>query len=110
MTLKNRIFLDALKRENNQEYVPVWLLRQAGRYLPEYMKIRSQYSDFFQMNKKPEVCKELTLQPLQRYPLDAAITSLIFLQFQMLWECLLSLFQAKDQYLEIQFVMIMLLN
>ena len=74
MTLKNRIFLDALKRENNQEYVPVWLLRQAGRYLPEYMKIRSQYSDFFQMIKKPEVCKELTLQPLQRYPLDAAIT------------------------------------
>ena len=38
------------------------------------MKIRSQYSDFFQMIKKPEVCKELTLQPLQRYPLDAAIT------------------------------------
>ncbi len=74
MTLKNRIFLDALKRENNQEYVPVWLLRQAGRYLPEYMKIRSKYSDFFQMIKKPEVCKELTLQPLQRYPLDAAIT------------------------------------
>ena len=74
MTLKNRIFLDALKRENYQEYVPVWLLRQAGRYLPEYMKIRSQYSDFFQMIKKPEVCKELTLQPLQRYPLDAAIT------------------------------------
>ena len=74
MTSKNRIFLDALKRENNQEYVPVWLLRQAGRYLPEYMKIRSQYSDFFQMIKKPEVCKELTLQPLQRYPLDAAIT------------------------------------
>ena len=74
MTLKNRIFLDALKRENNQEYVPVWLLRQAGRYLPEYMKIRSQYSDFFQMIKKPDVCKELTLQPLRRYPLDAAIT------------------------------------
>ena len=74
MTSENRILLDALKRENNQEYVPVWLLRQAGRYLPEYMKIRSKYSDFFQMIKKPEVCKELTLQPLQRYPLDAAIT------------------------------------
>ena len=74
MTLKNRIFLEALKRSNDQANIPVWLLRQAGRYLPEYMKIRSQYSDFFQMIKKPEICKELTLQPLQRYPLDAAIT------------------------------------
>ena len=74
MTLKNKIFLDALKRENHQEKIPVWLLRQAGRYLPEYMKIRSQYSDFFQMIKKPEICKELTLQPLHRFPLDAAIT------------------------------------
>ena len=74
MTLKNKIFLDALNRENHQEKIPVWLLRQAGRYLPEYMKIRSQYSDFFQMIKKPEICKELTLQPLNRFPLDAAIT------------------------------------
>ena len=74
MTLKNKIFLEALKRNNNQANIPVWLLRQAGRYLPEYMKIRSEYSDFFQMIKKPDVCKELTLQPLRRYPLDAAIT------------------------------------
>ena len=74
MTLKNRIFLEALKRNNNEANIPVWLLRQAGRYLPEYMKIRSEYSDFFQMIKKPDVCKELTLQPLRRYPLDAAIT------------------------------------
>ena len=74
MTLKNNIFLDALKRNNNQSAVPVWLLRQAGRYLPEYMKIRSQYSDFFDMIRQPEICKELTMQPLRRYPLDAAIT------------------------------------
>ena len=74
MTLKNKIFLAALKRNNNEVNIPVWLLRQAGRYLPEYMKIRSEYSDFFQMIKQPDVCKELTLQPLRRYPLDAAIT------------------------------------
>ena len=74
MNSKNSIFLDALRRENNQENIPVWLLRQAGRYLPEYMKIRSQYSDFFDMIRKPDICKELTLQPLRRYPLDAAIT------------------------------------
>ena len=74
MNSKNSIFLDALRRENNQENIPVWLLRQAGRYLPEYMEIRSQYSDFFDMIRKPDICKELTLQPLRRYPLDAAIT------------------------------------
>ncbi len=74
MTLKNKIFLEALNRNNNEVNIPVWLLRQAGRYLPEYMKIRSEYSDFFQMIKKPDVCKELTLQPLRRYPLNAAIT------------------------------------
>ena len=74
MNSKNSILLDALRRENNQENIPVWLLRQAGRYLPEYMKIRSQYSDFFDMIRKPDICKELTLQPLRRYPLDAAIT------------------------------------
>ena len=74
MTLKNKIFLEALKRNNNEANIPVWLLRQAGRYLPEYMKIRSEYSDFFQMIKKPDVCKELTLQPFRRSPLDPAIT------------------------------------
>ena len=74
MTLKNKIFLAALNRNNNEVNIPVWLLRQAGRYLPEYMKIRSEYSDFFRMIKKPDVCKELTLQPLRRYPLNAAIT------------------------------------
>ena len=74
MTSQNKIFLEALKRENNQARVPIWLLRQAGRYLPEYMEVRKNYSDFFEMIKKPEVCNELTLQPLRRFPLDAAIT------------------------------------
>ena len=74
MTSQNNIFLNALSRENTKENIPVWLLRQAGRYLPEYMEIRSQYPDFFDMIRKPDICKELTLQPLRRYPLDAAIT------------------------------------
>lgn len=72
--LKNRIFLDALNRKNQKGYVPVWFLRQAGRYMPEYRSIRSKYTDFFDMIKKPEVCCELTLQPLRKFPLDAAIT------------------------------------
>jgi uroporphyrinogen decarboxylase len=70
----NDNFLNALQRTNANRYVPVWLLRQAGRYLPEYRKIRAKNEDFFAMIKKPEVCCELTLQPLRRFKLDAAIT------------------------------------
>jgi len=72
--LKNNHYLNALHQKNEALNVPVWLLRQAGRYLPEYMEIRSKFPDFFAMIKTPEICKELTLQPLRRFPLDAAIT------------------------------------
>ena len=72
--MKNNYYLKALNKKNETPNVPVWLLRQAGRYLPEYREIRSKFPDFFQMIKSPEVCKELTLQPLRRFPLDAAIT------------------------------------
>tara|TARA_B100000287_G_scaffold158349_1_gene149393 strand:- start:4616 stop:5635 length:1020 start_codon:yes stop_codon:yes gene_type:complete len=72
--LKNNNFLNALNKNNDALNVPVWLLRQAGRYLPEYREVRAKYPDFFEMIKSPSVCKELTLQPLRRFPLDAAIT------------------------------------
>ena len=70
----NNYFLKALNRENEAPYIPVWLLRQAGRYMPEYREVRSQYKDFFEMIKEPEICKDLTLQPLNVFDLDAAIT------------------------------------
>ena len=70
----NNYVLKALNQENEAPYIPVWLLRQAGRYMPEYREVRSQYKDFFEMIKKPEICKELTLQPLNAFDLDAAIT------------------------------------
>ena len=72
--LDHRVYLDALNQTNNKPYVPVWFLRQAGRYMPEYRSVRSKFSDFFEMIKQPEVCCELTMQPLNKFPLDAAIT------------------------------------
>lgn len=63
--------LNALKGEN-RERPPVWLMRQAGRYLPEYRKIREKAS-FTEMTQSPELIAEVTQLPLRRYPLDAAI-------------------------------------
>lgn len=68
---RRQVFLKALKREP-VPYTPIWLMRQAGRYLPEYRKVREQYS-FLEMCRTPEVAAEITLQPLRRFELDAAI-------------------------------------
>ncbi len=70
--LKNDTFLRALLREP-VEYTPVWMMRQAGRYLPEYRATRTQAGDFMSLCKNAELACEVTLQPLDRYPLDAAI-------------------------------------
>ncbi|MDD4753975.1 MAG: uroporphyrinogen decarboxylase, partial [Desulfitobacteriaceae bacterium] len=67
----NDTFLRACRREE-VEYTPVWLMRQAGRYLEEYMKIRRKYS-FIEMCKTPELATEITLQPVRRLGVDAAI-------------------------------------
>ncbi len=71
-TLANDIFLRALRREPT-DYTPVWLMRQAGRYLPEYNVTRGQAGNFMALMQDPERATEVTLQPLERYPLDAAI-------------------------------------
>ncbi|CAB1370778.1 uroporphyrinogen decarboxylase [Denitratisoma oestradiolicum] len=69
---KNDTFLRALRREA-VEYTPVWLMRQAGRYLPEYCETRKRAGSFLQLCKSPSMACEVTLQPLARYDLDAAI-------------------------------------
>ncbi len=71
-TLANDTFLRALRREPT-DYTPVWFMRQAGRYLPEYNVTRAQAGNFIALMQDPARATEVTLQPLNRYPLDAAI-------------------------------------
>jgi uroporphyrinogen decarboxylase len=70
--LKNYTFLRALLRQPTV-YTPVWLMRQAGRYLPEYRATRERAGSFMDLAKNPDMATEVTLQPIDRYALDASI-------------------------------------
>ena len=70
--LKNDIFLRALLRQP-VDRTPIWIMRQAGRYLPEYRATREKAGDFMSLCKNAELACEVTLQPLERFDLDAAI-------------------------------------
>jgi len=70
--LQNDRLIRALLREP-VDVTPVWMMRQAGRYLPEYREIRKQAGSFMNLCTNPELACEVTLQPLERFPLDAAI-------------------------------------
>jgi uroporphyrinogen decarboxylase len=70
--LKNDRFLRALLKEP-VDVTPVWMMRQAGRYLPEYRATRARAGSFMELCMNPELACEVTIQPLERFPLDAAI-------------------------------------
>lgn len=71
-SLQNDTLIRALLRQPTA-YTPVWLMRQAGRYLPEYNETRRRAGSFLALCKTPSLAAEVTLQPLERFPLDAAI-------------------------------------
>lgn len=70
--LKNDTVIRALLRQSTA-YTPIWIMRQAGRYLPEYNQTRARAGSFLKLCKNPDFCTEVTLQPLARFALDAAI-------------------------------------
>ncbi len=67
-----KVFVDACFGKETP-YTPVWMMRQAGRYLPEYMEVRRKVGNFLDMTRNPEIVAEITLQPIKRLDVDAAI-------------------------------------
>jgi len=70
--MKNTLMLDAAQGKS-QSHVPVWVMRQAGRYLPEYHEVRNKAQDFFNLCETPAYACEVTLQPIDRFALDGSI-------------------------------------
>ena len=71
VTVEPNLFLRAARRET-VERTPIWFMRQAGRILPEYRQLREKYT-LIEICRQPELCAEVTLQPVRRMPVDAAV-------------------------------------
>lgn len=91
MTSRQRFL--AAAQQQTVDRPPIWLMRQAGRYLPEYRELKTQY-DFVTMVRTPELAAEVTLQPMRRFPLDAAI---IFSDILVIPEALGQGYHFRDQ-------------
>lgn len=72
MSNQKKNFLEALKGHKT-DHIPFWFMRQAGRYLPEYRQLREQAGGFLQMAYNPDLASEITMQPIRRFEMDAAI-------------------------------------
>ena len=72
MKKRSSSLIDTISNKNKKR-IPIWLMRQAGRYLPEYRKIRDREESFLSICLNPKLASEITLQPIRRYDLDAAI-------------------------------------
>ncbi len=72
MTNQKKNFLEVLKK-NKPDHIPFWFMRQAGRYLPEYMELRAKAGGFLDMAYNPAMASEITMQPIRRFGMDAAI-------------------------------------
>ena len=81
--LQNDLLLRALMREPTPR-TPLWMMRQAGRYLPEYRATRAKAGSFLALAKTPSLATEVTLQPLDRYRLDAAILRQMLIALAMI--------------------------
>lgn len=72
MTSSKHLLIKSIYQEDINR-TPIWIMRQAGRYLPEYIKTKNQAGGFMSLIRNPELACEVTMQPLKRYPLDSAI-------------------------------------
>ena len=72
MSISDTLFLRALNKEKLNT-PPIWYMRQAGRYMPEYREVRKKFKNFLDMCKEPDVCCEIALQPINTFQLDASI-------------------------------------
>ena len=96
-TANNHLLLKALKGEETNR-VPVWMMRQAGRYLPEYIKIREKYG-FFERCQTPELAAEITIQPVDIIGVDAAILFSDILVVPQAMGLEVQLIESKGPYL-----------